>query len=85
VPAGWTTVTVKAAPLTHHYLWTLDGVGIREVESPRGDVGKVVVNQPARAGLRGWTDDVAEPGPRIRECGMIGRGEHLRSYSAPAS
>jgi NADPH:quinone reductase-like Zn-dependent oxidoreductase len=28
VPPGWTTVTVKAASLNHHDLWTLRGVGI---------------------------------------------------------
>ncbi|MHB1433783.1 MAG: zinc-binding dehydrogenase [Streptosporangiaceae bacterium] len=27
-PAGWTTVTVKAASLNHHDVWTLRGVGI---------------------------------------------------------
>src|SRR5690349_6133110 len=28
VPDGWTTVTVKAAALNHHDVWTLRGVGI---------------------------------------------------------
>jgi NADPH:quinone reductase-like Zn-dependent oxidoreductase len=28
VPDGWTTVTVKAASLNHHDVWTLRGVGI---------------------------------------------------------
>lgn len=28
VPEGWTTVSVKAAALNHHDLWTLKGVGI---------------------------------------------------------
>ncbi|HEY5185882.1 MAG TPA: zinc-binding dehydrogenase [Actinomycetes bacterium] len=28
VPAGWTTVQVRAASLNHHDLWTLRGVGI---------------------------------------------------------
>src|ERR1700688_3863400 len=27
-PDGWTTVTVKAAALNHHDVWTLRGVGI---------------------------------------------------------
>src|SRR5437899_4917308 len=27
-PAAWTTVTVKAASLNHHDVWTLRGVGI---------------------------------------------------------
>lgn len=34
VPAGWTTVTVKAAPLNHHDLWTVEGVGVREEQQP---------------------------------------------------
>ncbi len=28
VPAGWTTVTVKAAALNHHDVWSLKGVGL---------------------------------------------------------
>jgi NADPH:quinone reductase-like Zn-dependent oxidoreductase len=28
LPAGWTTVTVKAAALNHHDLWSLKGVGL---------------------------------------------------------
>jgi len=28
VPAGWTTVTVRAASLNHHDLWSLRGVGL---------------------------------------------------------
>jgi NADPH:quinone reductase-like Zn-dependent oxidoreductase len=28
VPAGWTTVTVKAAALNHHDVWSLRGVGL---------------------------------------------------------
>ncbi|MBZ4322728.1 zinc-binding dehydrogenase [Streptomyces huiliensis] len=31
---GWTTVTVKAASLNHHDLWTLRGVGIKEDAFP---------------------------------------------------
>jgi NADPH:quinone reductase-like Zn-dependent oxidoreductase len=34
VPDGWTTVTVKAASLNHHDLWTLKGVGIRQDRLP---------------------------------------------------
>jgi NADPH:quinone reductase-like Zn-dependent oxidoreductase len=33
-PAGWTTVTVKAASLNHHDLWSLRGVGLREESLP---------------------------------------------------
>ena len=31
---GWTTVTVKAASLNHHDVWTLRGVGIAEDRLP---------------------------------------------------
>lgn len=34
VPEGWTTVTVKAASLNHHDLWSLAGVGLREEALP---------------------------------------------------
>jgi NADPH:quinone reductase-like Zn-dependent oxidoreductase len=34
VPDGWTTVTVKAAALNHHDVWTLRGVGISEERLP---------------------------------------------------
>src|SRR3712207_1752657 len=34
VPEGWTTVTVKAASLNHHDLWSLRGVGLKEDALP---------------------------------------------------
>ncbi len=34
VPEGWTTVTVRAAALNHHDLWTLRGVGISQDRLP---------------------------------------------------
>src|SRR5205814_960980 len=33
-PAGWTTVTVRAAALNHHDLWSLRGVGLGEDQLP---------------------------------------------------
>ena len=33
-PDGWTTVTVKAASLNHHDLWSLRGVGLRKESLP---------------------------------------------------
>jgi NADPH:quinone reductase-like Zn-dependent oxidoreductase len=33
-PAGWTTVTVKAAALNHHDLWSLRGVGLPDDRLP---------------------------------------------------
>ena len=34
VPDGWTTVSVKAASLNHHDLWTLRGVGLKQDALP---------------------------------------------------
>ena len=34
VPDGWTTITVRAASLNHHDLWSLRGVGLREEALP---------------------------------------------------
>ena len=34
VPAGWTTVQVKAAALNHHDLWSLRGVGLQDDALP---------------------------------------------------
>ncbi|GAA3522624.1 zinc-binding dehydrogenase [Nocardioides daeguensis] len=34
VPDGWTTVTVKAASLNHHDLWSLRGVGLKAEALP---------------------------------------------------
>jgi NADPH:quinone reductase-like Zn-dependent oxidoreductase len=34
VPEGWTTVTVRAASLNHHDVWSLRGVGLREDALP---------------------------------------------------
>lgn len=33
-PQGWTTVTVKAASLNHHDLWSLRGVGLKSDQLP---------------------------------------------------
>ena len=33
-PEGWTTVTVKAASLNHHDLWSLQGVGLKQDKLP---------------------------------------------------
>ena len=34
VPDGWTTVSVKAASLNHHDLWSLRGVGLKDESLP---------------------------------------------------
>jgi NADPH:quinone reductase-like Zn-dependent oxidoreductase len=70
-PDGWTTVTVKAAALNHHDVWTLRGVGISEDRLPivlgcdaaglDADGNEVVVHavisDPAWAG-----DETMDPG-----------------------
>lgn len=67
---GWTTVTVKAAALNHHDLWTLRGVGIRPNQLPMilgGDAtgidedgNEVVVHSVITS--PGWTgDDTLDP------------------------
>jgi NADPH:quinone reductase-like Zn-dependent oxidoreductase len=70
-PGGWTTVTVKAAALNHHDVWTLRGVGISEDRLPivlgcdaaglDADGNEVVVHavisDPAWAG-----DETMDPG-----------------------
>ncbi len=35
VPDGWTTVTVRAASINHHDVWSLKGVGLPEERLPR--------------------------------------------------
>ena len=34
VPEGWTTVSVKAASLNHHDVWSLRGVGLKDEQLP---------------------------------------------------
>ncbi|HEX7740119.1 MAG TPA: zinc-binding dehydrogenase [Marmoricola sp.] len=34
VPDGWTTITVRAASLNHHDLWSLRGVGLKQESLP---------------------------------------------------
>ena len=71
-PEGWTTVTVKAASLNHHDIWTLSGVGISADRLPmiigcdaagldddgRGVVVHSVVGDPAAGGA----DETMDPG-----------------------
>jgi NADPH:quinone reductase-like Zn-dependent oxidoreductase len=70
VPDGWTTVTVKAASLNHHDLWSLRGVGLKQEQLPMilgcdaagldEDGNEVVVH--AVISDPGWTgDDTLDP------------------------
>ncbi|MFZ2504170.1 MAG: zinc-binding dehydrogenase [Nocardioides sp.] len=68
VPAGWTTVTVRAAALNHHDLWSLRGVGLRADALPMilgcdaagvdEDGNEVIVH--AVVGDPAWTGDETE-------------------------
>jgi NADPH:quinone reductase-like Zn-dependent oxidoreductase len=71
VPEGWTTVTVKAAALNHHDLWTLRGVGIREDRLPiilgcdaagtDEDGNEVIVHSVIGDPARGGGDETLDP------------------------
>src|SRR5256886_17365211 len=69
-PEGWETVTVRAASLNHHDVWTLRGVGISADRLPiilgcdaagvdgtgREVVGHSVMGHPLAAGRHGSAD-----------------------------
>ncbi len=71
VPEGWTHVTVKAAALNHHDLWTLRGVGIRSEQLPivlgcdaagyDRDGNPVVVHSVIGDPLAGGGDETLDP------------------------
>lgn len=71
VPEGWTTVTVKAAALNHHDVWTLRGVGIREERLPvilgcdaagiDEDGNEVIVHSVIGDPERGGGDETLDP------------------------
>ncbi|ROO83207.1 NADPH:quinone reductase-like Zn-dependent oxidoreductase [Actinocorallia herbida] len=70
-PEGWTTVTVKAAALNHHDLWTLKGVGVRPEQLPLvlgcdaagidEDGNEVVVHAVIGDPDRGHGDETLDP------------------------
>ncbi|GAB2810271.1 zinc-binding dehydrogenase [Actinocorallia aurea] len=71
VPEGWTTVTVKAAALNRHDLWTLKGVGVRAEQLPLvlgcdaagidEDGNEVVVHAVIGDPDRGHGDETLDP------------------------
>ncbi|GAA3198345.1 zinc-binding dehydrogenase [Actinocorallia longicatena] len=61
-PDGWTTVTVRAASLNHHDLWTLKGVGVRAEQLP------IVLGCDAAG--------IDEEGNEVIVHGVIGDPEH---------
>jgi NADPH:quinone reductase-like Zn-dependent oxidoreductase len=70
-PDGWTTVTVKAAALNHHDLFTLRGVGIRPEQLPLvlgcdaagidEDGNEVIVHAVIADPARGGGDETLDP------------------------
>ncbi|MBA9007456.1 NADPH:quinone reductase-like Zn-dependent oxidoreductase [Actinomadura cellulosilytica] len=71
VPEGWTTVTVKAASLNHHDLWSLRGVGLRTEQLPMilgcdaagvdEDGNEVIVHAVIGDPDRGGGDETLDP------------------------
>lgn len=70
-PQGWTTVTVRAASLNHHDVWTLRGVGISASQLPMvlgcdaagvdADGNEVVVHGVVSASGAGFADETLDP------------------------
>src|SRR5215472_7739749 len=70
-PEGWTTVSVKAAALNHHDVWTLRGVGISEDRLPMilgcdaagvdEDGNEVIVHSVIGDPERGGGDETLDP------------------------
>ncbi|MFC0037483.1 zinc-binding dehydrogenase [Actinomadura rayongensis] len=70
-PAGWTTVTVRAAALNHHDLWSLRGVGLRAEQLPMvlgcdaagvdEDGNEVIVHAVVADAARGGGDETLDP------------------------
>ncbi|MEW2358811.1 zinc-binding dehydrogenase [Spirillospora sp. NPDC029432] len=71
VPAGWTTVTVKATALNHHDLWSLKGVGLSADRLPMilgcdaagvdEDGNEVIVHSVIGDADRGGGDETLDP------------------------
>ncbi len=71
VPEGWTTVTVKAAALNHHDVWSLRGVGLRADRLPiilgcdaagiDEDGNQVIVHAVVGDPERGGGDETLDP------------------------
>ncbi|POM24735.1 Alcohol dehydrogenase [Actinomadura rubteroloni] len=70
-PDGWTTVTVRAAALNHHDLWSLRGVGLRAEHLPMilgcdaagvdEDGNEVIVHAVVADAARGGGDETLDP------------------------
>ena len=70
-PDGWTTVTVRAAALNHHDVWTLRGVGISPDRLPivlgcdaagvDADGNEVVIHAVISDPAAGYADETTDP------------------------
>jgi NADPH:quinone reductase-like Zn-dependent oxidoreductase len=70
-PDGWTTVTVRAAALNHHDVWTLRGVGISPDRLPivlgcdaagvDADGNEVVIHAVVSDPAAGYADETMDP------------------------
>ena len=92
-PQGWTTVTVKAASLNHHDLWSLRGVGLKREQLPMilgcdaagldADGNEVIIHAVITADdWRG--DDTLDPSGRCSPNGTRARSRR-RSSSRSAT
>lgn len=71
VPAGWTTVNVKASSLNHHDLWSLRGIGLSTEQLPMilgcdaagvdQDGNEVIVYPVVSDAARGGGDETMDP------------------------
>ena len=93
VPAGWELVTVKAAALNHHDLWSLKGVGLKAEQLPMilgGDAagvtadGREVVCHGVVAGADGMGNDT-DPNVRFSLFSEHHPGTHAERRAVPSA
>ncbi len=92
VPDGWELVTVKAAALNHHDLWSLKGVGLKESQLPMilgGDAagvtadGREVVCHGVVYGDDGMADE-SDPDVRFSLFSEHHPGTHAQLLACPS-
>jgi NADPH:quinone reductase-like Zn-dependent oxidoreductase len=92
VPEGWVRVTVRAASLNHHDLWSLKGVGLREDRLPMilgtdaagvlDDGTPVVVHAVLGDPAAGGGDETLDP--RRTLLSELHPGTHAETVAVPA-
>ncbi|MGI9018041.1 MAG: zinc-binding dehydrogenase [Euzebya sp.] len=92
VPAGWELVTVKAASLNHHDIWSLKGVGLKAEQLPMilgGDAagvtadGREVVCHGVVVGSAGLGDE-GDPDERFSLFSEHYPGTHAQLLAVPS-